>query len=135
MYIGLKINQSIFKSSWVSNLAKCIHGMCENNERYDCKTTRWIQKTMKCMWILNINDAWKKNRLVKCLKTEIFSVSIGRASIGCQSSKVEARLEKFGNFQLIENYTRSIEILENWIFWKNHNFFCRINFQKIFHDM
>ena len=34
--------------------------MCEINERYDCKTVRWIQKTMQCMWILNINDAWKK---------------------------------------------------------------------------
>ena len=33
--------------------------MCENNERYDCKTARWIQKTMQCMWILNIIDAWK----------------------------------------------------------------------------
>ena len=55
----------------------------------------------------------KKNRLVKYLKTEIFSVSIGQALIECQSSKVEARLEKSRNFQLIENYTRLIEILEN----------------------
>ena len=37
-----------------------MHVMCENNKRYDCKTVRWIQKTMQCMWILNINDAWKK---------------------------------------------------------------------------
>ena len=28
-----KINQSRFKSSWVPNLAKCMHVMCENNER------------------------------------------------------------------------------------------------------
>ena len=35
-----------------------------------------------------------------------------------QSSQAEARLEKSGNFQLIENHTQSIEILENWIFWK-----------------
>ena len=55
-----KINQSIFKSSWVPNLAKCMHVRFENNERYDCKTTRWIQKIVQCMWILNINDAWKK---------------------------------------------------------------------------
>ena len=51
-----KINQSIFKSSWVPNLAKCMHVMCESNERYDCKTARWIQKTMQC-----INDEKKKN--------------------------------------------------------------------------
>ena len=91
--------------------------MCENNERYDFKIARWIQKTMQCMWILNINDAWK-NRLVKYLKTENFSVSIDRTSIEYQSSQAEARLENFGNFWLIENHTRSIEILENWIFWK-----------------
>ena len=61
MYKDSKINQSIFKLSWVPNLAKCMHVMCENNERYDCcKTARWIQNTMQCMWILNINDAWKK---------------------------------------------------------------------------
>ena len=88
-----KINQSIFKSSWVPNLVKCMHGMCENNERYDCKIARWIQKTMQCMWILNINDAKKKKkRLVKYLKTEIFSVSIGRVLIEYQSSQVEARI-------------------------------------------
>ena len=33
----LKINQSIFKSSWVLNLVKCMHVIYENNERYDCK--------------------------------------------------------------------------------------------------
>ena len=25
-------------------IAKCMHVMCENNERYDCKTARWIKK-------------------------------------------------------------------------------------------
>ena len=81
-----------------------MHGMCENNERYDCKIARWIQKTMQCMWILNINDAKKKkkNRLVNYLKTKKFSVSIGRALIEYQLSQVEARLEKSGIFQLIE---------------------------------
>ena len=53
--------------------------------------------------------------MVKTLKTENFSVSISRALIKYQSSQVEARIEKSGNFRLIENYTRLIEILENWI--------------------
>ena len=37
------------------------------------------KKKMQCMWILNINDAWKK--LVKYLKTENFPISIDRISI------------------------------------------------------
>ena len=37
-----KNNQSIFKSSSVPKLAKCMHVMCENNERYDCRIARWI---------------------------------------------------------------------------------------------
>ena len=45
----------------------------------------------------------EKNRLVKYLKTENFSISIGRASIEYQSSQVEARLENFGIFRSIEN--------------------------------
>ena len=56
-----------------------------------------------------------KKKKVKTLKTENFSISISRALIKYQSSQVEARIEKFGNFRLIENYTRLIEILENWI--------------------
>ena len=44
-----KINQSIFKSSWVPNLAKFMHVMCENNERYDSKIARWIQKIVQWM--------------------------------------------------------------------------------------
>ena len=69
--------------------------MCENNERYDCKTAIWIKK--------NGQNS----------KTENFSVSISRALIKYQSSQVKARIEKSGNFRLIENYTRLIEILEN----------------------
>ena len=119
------MNQSIFKSSWVPNLAKCMHGMCDNNERYNYKIVRWIQKTMQCMWILNINDAKKKkNRLVKYLKIENFSVSIGRALIEYQLSQVEARLEKSGIFWLIENHTRSIENLEKPNFWKTEQFYA-----------
>ena len=119
------MNQSIFKSSWVPNLAKCMHGMCDNNERYNYKIVRWIQKTMQCMWILNINDAKKKkNRLVKYLKIENFSVSIGRALIEYQLSQVEARLEKSGIFWLIENHTRSIENLEKPNFWKIEQFYA-----------
>ena len=56
-----------------------------------------------------------KKKKVKTLKTENFSVSISRVLIKYQSSQVEARIEKSGNFQLIKNYTRLIEILENWI--------------------
>ena len=62
------------------------------------------KKTMQCMWILNTNDAWK-NRLVKYLKTENFSVSTGQASIEYQSSQAEARLQKFWNFWFIVNHS------------------------------
>ena len=46
MYRTKKINQSIFKSSWVFNLPKCMHVMCKNNEKYVCKNARWIKKTI-----------------------------------------------------------------------------------------
>ena len=46
-----------------------------------------------------------EKKLVKNLKTVKFSVSIDRALIEYQSSQVEARLEKYGNFRLIKNYT------------------------------
>ena len=62
------------------------------------------KKTMQCMWILNTNDAWK-NRLVKYLKTENFSVSTGQASIEYQSSQAEARLQKFWTFRFIVNHS------------------------------
>ena len=129
------MNQSIFKSSWVPNLAKCMHGMCDNNERYNYKIVRWIQKTMQCMWILNINDAKKKkNRLVKYLKIENFSVSIGRALIEYQLSQVEARLEKSGIFWLIENHTRSIENLEKPNFWKTEQFYAETPQSIVFYE-
>ena len=47
------------------------------------------KKSMQCMWILNINDAWKK-KLVKNLETENILVSIGRVSIEYQSSQVKS---------------------------------------------
>ena len=49
-------------------------------------------KTMQCMWILNINDTWK-NRLVKYLKTENFSVLIDQASIKYQSSQADSNIK------------------------------------------
>ena len=58
-----------------------------------------------------------KKNLVKNLETENFSVLINQALIEYQSSQPEARLEKSENFRLIKNYTRSIEILENYIFF------------------
>ena len=54
-----------------------------------------------------------------------FSVMIDRASIEYQSSQAKARLEKSRNFQLTKNHTRSIKILENWIFWKIAKDLCR----------
>ena len=53
--------------------------------------------------------------MVKTLKTENFSISISRALIKFQSSQVEARIEKSGNFRLIENQIRSIESFKNQI--------------------
>ena len=54
-----------------------------------------------------------------------FLVLIDRASTEYQSSQAEARLEKSRNFRLIKNHTRSIKILENWIFWKIVEDLCR----------
>ena len=65
----------------------------------------WLQnckidtETMQCMWILNIDDAWKKNRLVKYLEIENFSVSIGQASIEYQSSYVESNQKFLSQFR------------------------------------
>ena len=59
-----------------------------------------------------------KKNLVKYFKTKKILVSIDWALIEYQSSQAEARLEKSRHFQLIENHTQWIEILENWIFWK-----------------
>ena len=53
-----KINQSIFKSSWVPNLGKCMHVIYENNERYHCKTARWIPKKKKNAMHVNPKHKW-----------------------------------------------------------------------------
>ena len=67
---------------------------------------------------VNPEHKWcKKIRLVKYLKTENISVSIGRALIEYQSSHAEARLEKSGIFRLIEN-------LEKPKFWKTKQFYA-----------
>ena len=76
-----------------------MHVMCENNERYDYKTARWIKK--KAMRVNPKHKLCIKKILVKYLKTENFSISIDRASIEYQSSQAKARLEKSGNFRLI----------------------------------
>ena len=67
-------------------------------------TARWIQKN-NAMHVNPKHKRCKKNRLIKYLKTENFSVSISRASIEYQSSQADARLEKSGIFRLIENHT------------------------------
>ena len=76
----------------------------------------------------------QKNRLVKYLKTENFSISIGRASIEYQSSQVEARLEKTGIFWLIENHTRSIENLEKPNFLKIEQFYAETPQSIVFYE-
>ena len=48
-------------------------------------------------------------------------LSIDRIPIESGRSKIQ----KLGNFRLIKNHTRSIEILENWIFWKTAEVLCR----------
>ena len=53
MHRTQKLINQFFKSSWISNLAKCMHALYEKNKRYDCKNARWIKKTMQCMWILS----------------------------------------------------------------------------------
>ena len=92
-----------------------MHGICENNERYDYKTARWIEKTMQYMWILNINDA-KKKRLVKYLKTENFSVLIDRASIEYQLSQAKS------NQKFYRNFDRSSNRFDWSKIWKTQNF-------------
>ena len=112
-YIAQKINQSIFKSSWVPNLAKCMHVMCENNERYDCKTARWIQK-INAMHV-NPKHKWcMKKILVKNLEIENFSISIDRASISIkyQSSQADSNQKLLSQFRSIEKQIRSIENLK-----------------------
>ena len=50
-------------------------------------------KKMQCMWILNTNDAWKKN-LVKNIETANLSVVIDRELIEHQSSQADSN-QKF----------------------------------------
>ena len=71
--------------------------MCENNERYDCKTARWIQKKKKKINAMHMNPKHKwcmKKNLVKNLETKNSSVSIGRESSDYQSSQVDSN-QKF----------------------------------------
>ena len=69
-----------------------MHVMFENNERYDCKTARWIikkkkkKKTMQSMWILNRNDAWKKSGQTKILIA--ISIDWATGSIDRKSGKI-----------------------------------------------
>ena len=76
----------------------------------------------------------KKNRLVKYLKTENFSVSIGRASIEYQSSQAEARLEKSGIFWLIKNHNQSIENLAKPKFLKIEQFYVETPQSIVFYE-
>ena len=89
--------------------------MCENNERYDYKTARWIQKWMQCMWILNINDAWKK-KLVKYLKTRIFQFQ----SIEHRSNANRVRQVQTKKFY--RNFNRSSNRFDWSKIWKNQFF-------------
>ena len=76
------------------------------------------KKTLQYMWILNINDEWKKN-WSKLLRHENFSVSIGWASIKYQSSRVQATIEKSGNFSIdwklhsIDRNSGKLDFLKN----------------------
>ena len=54
-------------------------------------------------------------------------LSINRIPIESGRSKIQ----KLGNFRLIKNHTRSIEILENWIFWKTAEVLCRKHSNQI----
>ena len=84
---------------------------------------------------VNPKHKWcKKNRLVKCLKNENFSVSIGQASIEYQSSQAEARLEKSGIFWLIENHIQLIENLEKPKFWKIEQFYVETPQSIVFYE-
>ena len=55
-----------------------MHVMCENNERYDLQNCKMDTKTMQCMWILNINDAWK-NQIFE--KTKQFNAETPQSTI------------------------------------------------------
>ena len=106
-----------------------MHGMCENNERYDYKTARWIQKTMQCMWILNINDAWKK--FGQILNNWKFLVLIDRKPIESADSN-----QKFLIAILIDRETDSIDqkSRKKDIFEKQSNFMQKTPQSIVFHE-
>ena len=58
----------------------------------------------------------QKNRLVKYLKTENFSVLIDQALIEYQSSQVDSNQKLLLQFRSVERQFRSIENLEKSIF-------------------
>ena len=105
------------KSSWVPNLAKCMHGMCENNERYDYKTTRWIQK--KNAMHVNPKHKWCVKKIFgqKLKNWKFFNFdqsSINRALI--KSGRIKPKI--LSQFRSVKNQRRSIKNLEKWIFEK-----------------
>ena len=96
-------------------------------------TARWIQKN-NAMHVNPKHKRCKKNRLIKYLKTENFSVSISRASIEYQSSQAEARLEKSGIFRLIKNHNQSIENLAKPKFLKIEQFYVETPQSIVFYE-
>ena len=87
MYRTKKINQSIFKSSWVPNLAKCMHVMYENNERYDFKNARRIQKK-KC----NACESYHKWCMKRLVSQELKKHWIFQSSIGLKESSINRKI-------------------------------------------
>ena len=98
---NLKINQSIFKSSWVPNLVKCMRVVCEK------QWVIWLQKckmdkennTMHVNPI--INEAWK-DWLDKNLKTKNFPVLISETLIKHWLRETESFEHKNSQFWLVE---------------------------------
>ena len=72
---------------------------------------------------MNPKHKWcMKKNLVKNLETEKFSISIGRASIDYQLSQADSNQKFLSQFRSVERQIRSIENLENSIFWKTEHF-------------
>ena len=88
----------------------------------------WLQnykmdtKTMQCMWILNTNDAWKKNCGKKYRNWKFFNCDrsrIDRTSI--ESGRLKPKIliaisidQKIGS---INRKSRKIRFLKNWAFY------------------
>ena len=107
--------------------------MCENNERYDCKTARWIQKINA----MNVNPKQKwcmKKNLVKNLETENFSISIDRESIEYQLSKANSNQKLLSQFWSVERQIWSIENMEKSIFWKTKHFNAKTPQSTMFYE-